>query len=105
MGYLKGFIHGAAIGTAVGICVAPQPGRKTREQVSSFAGSASGAAAKAQDAARQAAPFVQSAASTVVGAASSVKDKVTGGDDPAIAVKGQVTVRTDSGNGSASTSR
>ncbi|GAC1342917.1 MAG: hypothetical protein NVSMB29_15100 [Candidatus Dormibacteria bacterium] len=99
MGYLKGFIHGAAVGTVVGICFAPQPGRKTREQVSSFAGTASDAAAKAQEAARKAAPFAQSAASTVAGAASSVKDKVTGGDDPAIAVRGQVSVRTDTPNG------
>ncbi len=99
MGYLKGFIHGAAVGTAIGIIVAPQPGRKTREQVSAFAGTASEAAAKAQDAARQAAPFVQSAASTVAGAASSVKDKVTGGDDPAVAVRGEVSVRTTPSNG------
>jgi len=99
MGYLKGFIHGAAVGTAVGICFAPQPGRRTREQVSSFAGTASDAAAKAQEAARKAAPYAQSAASTVAGAASSVKDKVTGGDDSEVTVKGQMAGRTDTPNG------
>ena len=33
MGYLRGLIHGAAIGTVVGLAIAPQPGDRTREQV------------------------------------------------------------------------
>ena len=33
MGYLRGFMHGAAVGTVVGLCVAPQTGDKTRAQL------------------------------------------------------------------------
>ena len=33
MGYIRGLIHGAAIGTVVGLAIAPQPGDRTREQV------------------------------------------------------------------------
>jgi gas vesicle protein len=33
MGYIRGFMHGAAVGTVVGLCVAPQTGDKTRAQL------------------------------------------------------------------------
>ena len=33
MGYIRGFMHGAVIGTAIGLCVAPQTGDKTRAQL------------------------------------------------------------------------
>ena len=33
MGYVRGLIHGAAIGTVVGLAIAPQPGEKTRQQL------------------------------------------------------------------------
>jgi gas vesicle protein len=33
MGYIRGFIHGAAVGTVVGLCIAPQTGDKTRAQL------------------------------------------------------------------------
>jgi hypothetical protein len=33
MGYIRGLIHGAVIGTIVGVCIAPQEGRRTREQL------------------------------------------------------------------------
>ncbi len=36
MGYIRGLVHGAVIGTVVGLCVAPQTGRKTRDQLSTF---------------------------------------------------------------------
>lgn len=37
MGYVRGFVHGTVAGVALGLCVAPQPGDKTREQVSATA--------------------------------------------------------------------
>ena len=33
MGYVRGFMHGAAVGTVIGLCVAPQTGDKTRAQL------------------------------------------------------------------------
>jgi gas vesicle protein len=33
MGYFRGFAHGAAVGTVIGLCVAPQTGDKTRAQL------------------------------------------------------------------------
>ena len=46
MGYLRGIVHGAVIGTAVGVCIAPQEGSVTRRQLQ-------GAWAGAQDAVTQ----------------------------------------------------
>jgi gas vesicle protein len=34
MGYVRGFVHGTVAGVALGLCVAPQTGDKTRAQVS-----------------------------------------------------------------------
>jgi gas vesicle protein len=33
MGYFRGLMHGAAVGTVVGLCIAPQTGDKTRAQI------------------------------------------------------------------------
>jgi gas vesicle protein len=33
MGYIRGLMHGAAVGTVVGLCIAPQTGDKTRAQI------------------------------------------------------------------------
>jgi gas vesicle protein len=33
MGYFRGLVHGAAVGTVIGLCVAPQTGDKTRAQL------------------------------------------------------------------------
>lgn len=33
MGYIRGLVHGAAVGTVIGLCVAPQTGDKTRAQL------------------------------------------------------------------------
>jgi gas vesicle protein len=33
MGYIRGLMHGAAVGTVIGLCVAPQTGDKTRAQL------------------------------------------------------------------------
>lgn len=33
MGYIRGLMHGAAVGTVIGLCAAPQTGDKTRAQL------------------------------------------------------------------------
>ena len=33
MGYIRGLMHGTAVGTVIGLCVAPQTGDKTRAQL------------------------------------------------------------------------
>lgn len=33
MGYFRGFVHGAAAGTVIGLCIAPQTGDRTRAQL------------------------------------------------------------------------
>ena len=40
MGYIRGFMHGAAVGTVIGLCVAPQTGDKTRAQLRSLSAAA-----------------------------------------------------------------
>jgi gas vesicle protein len=40
MGYIRGLMHGAAVGTVVGLCVAPQTGDKTRAQLRVMAAAA-----------------------------------------------------------------
>ena len=40
MGYIRGFMHGAAVGTVIGLCVAPQTGDKTRAQLRTLSAAA-----------------------------------------------------------------
>jgi gas vesicle protein len=40
MGYIRGLMHGAVVGTAIGLCVAPQTGDKTRAQLRVLAAAA-----------------------------------------------------------------
>lgn len=65
MGYLRGLMHGTVIGTVVGLCVAPQDGRRTREQMLNAYATARGGVQTAQDTARRLAPTAQSAAQGV----------------------------------------
>jgi gas vesicle protein len=44
MGYIRGLMHGAVVGTAIGLCVAPQTGEKTRAQLRMAAAVARGGA-------------------------------------------------------------
>jgi gas vesicle protein len=58
-------VHGAAVGTIIGLCIAPQPGRRTREQLSAFGGAAKEGYGLARRTARQVAPFAGAAFSVV----------------------------------------
>lgn len=65
MGYIRGFVHGAVVGGIVGLCVAPQPGPKTRKQIMKFIDTARDNVQKAQDTARKVTPLAQDAAKTM----------------------------------------
>ena len=65
MGYLRGLVHGTVVGTVVGLCLAPQTGKKTREQLSSFGSAARDGYGVAQKTVRQVAPLAGAAAAIV----------------------------------------
>lgn len=65
MGYIRGLLHGTVVGTVVGLCVAPQDGRTTREQIQGVAGTVRDGAQQVVDTARRAAPAAQTAARQV----------------------------------------
>ena len=76
MGYFRGVIHGMAIGTVVGICIAPQEGTRTREQLARAAEQARSGMQRAQETARSMAPKAQVAARSMVSAAETVRGTV-----------------------------
>jgi gas vesicle protein len=76
MGYIRGVIHGTAIGTVVGLCIAPQEGSRTRAQVVRTVEQARSTVQKAQETARVVMPKAQSAARSVVEAAGTVREQV-----------------------------
>ena len=59
MGYMRGFIHGAVVGAAAGLCLAPQDGERTRAQLRTTAESLRGGIKSAQDTAARMAPVVE----------------------------------------------
>ena len=73
MGYFRGLIHGAAIGTVVGICIAPQDGARTRAQVQRAAEQARSGVQRAQETARTVMPMAQTAVRSVAGAADRIR--------------------------------
>jgi gas vesicle protein len=62
MGYIRGFVHGAVAGTLIGICIAPQPGERTRAQLRALGKAARGGVDSAQRTAKHMAPMVSGAA-------------------------------------------
>ncbi len=65
MGYIRGFMHGAAVGTVVGLCVAPQTGDKTRAQLRVLTASAREGAMTTGRALSRAKPMASGAAHLV----------------------------------------
>jgi gas vesicle protein len=93
MGYFRGVIHGMAVGTVVGLCVAPQEGARTRAQLQRAVGQTRTGIQRAQVTARAVVPMAQSAVRTVAGAAGSLRHGQEEAE-PYVSVNG-------SGNGSA----
>jgi len=62
MGYVRGFVHGSVVGAVVGICVAPQPGPKTRQQLAAFGVAARDGYQVAERTVRRVVPFASAAA-------------------------------------------
>ncbi|MDQ2961209.1 MAG: hypothetical protein M3R48_09230 [Candidatus Dormibacteraeota bacterium] len=62
MGYVRGFVHGGVVGVVVGLCVAPQTGTRTREQLSGFAEAARDGYQIAERTFRRVAPLAGAAA-------------------------------------------
>ncbi len=90
MGYIRGFVHGSVVGAVVGICFAPQPGPRTRQQLSSFGTTAKESYQAAERAVRRVAPFASAAA----GMARQQVSKVTS-DDDAVSVESSVRIHNE----------
>jgi len=65
MGYFRGFAHGAAVGTVIGLCIAPQTGDKTRAQLQQAAKGLREGAEIAAQALQRVAPVASSAVQVV----------------------------------------
>jgi gas vesicle protein len=90
MGYVRGFVHGGIIGAVVGICIAPQPGDKTRQQLAAFGSAARDGYQVAERTVRRVAPFASAAA----GVARHQVDKAIR-DDDAVSVEGSVRIHNE----------
>ncbi len=90
MGYIRGFVHGTVVGAVAGICVAPQPGPKTRQQLAAFSASAKESYQIAERTVRRAVPFASAAA----GLARQQVSKVVR-DDDAVSVEGSVRIHNE----------
>ncbi len=91
MGYVRGFVHGSVVGTVVGLCVAPQPGTKTRQQLAAFGAAARDGYQVAERTVRRVAPFAGAAA----GLARQQVGKVVHDDDAAVSVEGSVRIHNE----------
>ena len=98
MGYIRGLAHGAVVGTVIGLCVAPQEGRRTREQIQGIAIAIRDGAQQVVDTARRVGPTAQTAARQVGEVVGNVRGKVVrrrdeSDDGALISVNGSATVR------------
>ena len=88
MGYVRGFVHGTVVGTVVGLCIAPQPGRRTREQLQAFGAAAREGYGVAEKTVRRMAPL----ASTAAHIARQQAERVRHGDTEEVSVEGSVRI-------------
>src|SRR4051812_23383115 len=65
MGYIRGLVHGSFAGTIFGICIAPQPGKRTREQLSAFGNAAREGYGLAEKTYQQIAPLAGAAVNII----------------------------------------
>jgi gas vesicle protein len=92
MGYVRGFVHGGVAGIVVGLCVAPQPGTKTRQQLAAFGAAARDGYQVAERTVRRVAPFASAAADVARHQVEKVRHD---DDDDAIAVDGSVRIHNE----------
>lgn len=91
MGYVRGFVHGSVVGTVVGICLAPQPGARTRQQLAAFGTAARDGIQVAERTVRRVAPF----ASSAVHVARQQVEKARQHDDDPLSVEGSVRIHNE----------
>ena len=72
MGYFRGVIHGVAVGTVIGLCVAPQEGRRTRAQLQRAVEQTRGGIDRVQATARTMMPVAQGAVRSMAGAGAGI---------------------------------
>lgn len=88
MGYIRGFVHGGVVGAVAGLCMAPQPGIKTRQQLAAFGTAARDSYDVAERTVRRVAPFATAAADM----ARQQVERVRRDDDEAVTVDGSVRI-------------
>jgi gas vesicle protein len=91
MGYVRGFVHGGAAGVVVGLCIAPQPGAKTRQQLAAFGAAARDGYQVAERTVRRVAPFAGAAADL----ARQQVEKARTQNDDAVSVEGSVRIHNE----------
>lgn len=92
MGYVRGFVHGGVAGVVVGLCIAPQPGTKTRQQLASFGAAARDGYQVAERTVRRVAPFAGAAAEL---ARQQVANVRRDDDDDSVSVEGAVRIHNE----------
>ncbi len=91
MGYVRGFVHGGVAGVVVGLCIAPQPGPKTRQQLAAFGAAARDGYQVAERTVRRVAPFAGAAAELARQQVSSVRRDA----DDAVSTEGAVRIHNE----------
>jgi gas vesicle protein len=91
MGYVRGFVHGGVAGVVVGLCIAPQPGTKTRQQLAAFGNAARDGYQVAERTVRRVAPFAGAAAELARQQVANVRRD----DDDSVSVEGAVRIHNE----------
>lgn len=91
MGYVRGFVHGGVAGVVVGLCIAPQPGTKTRQQLAAFGAAARDGYQVAERTVRRVAPFAGAAAELARQQVANVRHD----DDDSVSVEGSVRIHNE----------
>jgi gas vesicle protein len=91
MGYVRGFVHGGVAGVVVGLCIAPQPGTKTRQQLAAFGAAARDGYQVAERTVRRVAPFAGAAAELARQQVANVRRD----DDDSLSVEGSVRIHNE----------
>ena len=88
MGYIRGLVHGAIVGTAIGISIAPQPGERTRAQLKEAGKVVRTGLQVTRHAMQRVAPVVAPVAGNAIQAVERVRHRRGAGDDSAFTGNG-----------------